>query len=581
MTIDPRGSGGEGAAPAWWARILIALGFLCLLAVDPLNAGSASSQRSEQAILRIAAPFYDASRAVTIVLIDDAFLDRIGSGWPMSYREQGLLLRRILAHEPAALFVDLLYRHRHGREPEAAAADGPKPAKVADDGADDASDDPLDLVAPLPGATDAPVPVYFAALTLAARAPDGAPRESCTAQAPASGLYVDDLVDRASIEPRLLAALAQRTAAGASTATGAAPRTGPVLDWVGVSWSGCGLSYPLLLAASSAAPTPAMALYTAACRRGVPARGCDALRGEPAPARFVAPLIVRWGAFAPYAQAPFYGAGVCQRYADAAGDVPWLQRLLTAFRQVALGALFDLRDQDQPDLSLPCPAVSVVRADALLDGDDRYLEPLLHGKAVLVGAQVAGVPDWQASPVHGQVPGVVLHAMALDNLLNYGASYTRAMRGSSTRAIMILLACAIALLAPAIVHRRALLDEATRSGIGLALWLAYAAVLLWYGHPSKAGAVVGVAIAFDLIKPAETFRGALLFALMALLALTALAAGRSPWNWIGLGFVLFATAETMKPYLKPSAAKVFPHPMSLCGRALTAAAGLIDNRNRR
>ena len=58
--------------------MLIALGFLALLVVDPLNAGSGSGQRSEQAILRIAAPFYDASDAVTVVLIDDAYLQRVG-----------------------------------------------------------------------------------------------------------------------------------------------------------------------------------------------------------------------------------------------------------------------------------------------------------------------------------------------------------------------------------------------------------------------------------------------------------------------------------------------------------------------
>ena len=129
-------------------RILIALGFLGLLVVDPLNAGSASGQRSEQALLRIDSPFYRASGDVTVILIDDAYLQQRGSGWPMSYREQGLPLRRILSYDPAAVFVDLLYRHRHGRGD-----------------ASGTEDEPLDLLRPLASATDRNVPVLFAALS--------------------------------------------------------------------------------------------------------------------------------------------------------------------------------------------------------------------------------------------------------------------------------------------------------------------------------------------------------------------------------------------------------------------------------
>jgi CHASE2 domain-containing sensor protein len=39
---------------------------------------------------------------------------------------------------------------------------------------------------------------------------------------------------------------------------------------------------------------------------------------------------------------------------------------------------------------------------------------------VLIGADILGSGDRIESPVHGQVPGVYLHAMALDNLLTFG-----------------------------------------------------------------------------------------------------------------------------------------------------------------
>ena len=550
------------APPAWWARALIALGFLGLLAVDPLNAGSASGQRSEQAVLRVASPFYVASGEVTVILIDDAFLRRIGSGWPMAYREQGLLLRRILAHEPAAVFVDLLYRHRHAREPAAGAAarpDGPTSDPTAPE-----SDEPGDLLLPLPGATDQPIPVLFATLpveSLAAESP-----VLCTRSLPAAGLSDAPLADAASIEPSLRAPFG--LAASAPVAAGSGPQPGTAL----VSWSGCGTAYPLLLAASRRGATPAMALFDATCRRRPEMPACQF--GGKAPLdvaeRFVAPMTVRWGAFAPGVQAPFYAEGVCQRMTDVEGRVPALTRALRSLQQLALGALFDLRDRRDPDLALPCPAVPVLRADAILDGDAAAVESLLRGRAVLLGAQISGIPDWQPSPVHGRVPGVVLHAMALDNLLVRGDRYLRPLPSGVSRGVMLALAFAAAVLAPWVVARKPYFREATRAGAGQVLWAAYAAVLAAHGHWSQSAAVLGVAIAFDLIKPTDTFRYALLFLVMAVLANLALAFGRTPWNWIGLVFVVLATTETLKAYLKGGPPKRFPHDASLCRRAWSA-----------
>ena len=543
---------------AWWVRVLIALGFLGLLVVDPLNAGSGSGQRSEQAVLRIVSPFYDASRQVTVVLIDDAFLARIGSGWPMSYREQGLLLRRILAHEPAAVFVDLLYRHRHGRE----ASD----------------DDPLDLLRPLPGATDQPIPVLFAALSVEQPGAPGTPRGFCLPKLPATGLYTDRLVDPRSIEPALRAPFgispvppsadaSTRTAAvGAVAATG--PRPGVAL----VSWSGCGNAYPLLLGGSRNAPTPAMAMFDATCRRRPALAACDF--GGRAPLevaqRFMQPMIVRWGAFAARSQEPFYAAGVCQRATNAEGGATLTTRVWRALQQLALGAVFNLRADDDPEVALPCPAVAVIPADAIVDGDAATVDALLRDRAVMIGAKVSGIPDWQLSGVHGLVPGVVLHAMALDNLLVRGASYLKPMSRDGSRFIMLALACGAALLAPWVVARKPWFRESTRAATGLALWIGYALVLAAHRHWLEALAVLGVATAFDLIKPAETFRLALLFALMSALAVLAVVAGRSPWNWIGLAFVVLATTETLKAYLKGGAPKPFPHPQSLLRAAWQA-----------
>jgi CHASE2 domain-containing sensor protein len=44
----------------------------------------------------------------------------------------------------------------------------------------------------------------------------------------------------------------------------------------------------------------------------------------------------------------------------------------------------------------------------------------IGGRVVMVGVKLAGINDIWDSPVHGQLPGVYAHAMALDNLLTYG-----------------------------------------------------------------------------------------------------------------------------------------------------------------
>ncbi|MFC0634861.1 CHASE2 domain-containing protein [Brevundimonas balnearis] len=50
---------------------------------------------------------------------------------------------------------------------------------------------------------------------------------------------------------------------------------------------------------------------------------------------------------------------------------------------------------------------------------------LLEDKLVLIGAVFDNGNDWIPSPLHGAVPGVHLHAMALDNLLTAGPAYLK------------------------------------------------------------------------------------------------------------------------------------------------------------
>lgn len=50
----------------------------------------------------------------------------------------------------------------------------------------------------------------------------------------------------------------------------------------------------------------------------------------------------------------------------------------------------------------------------------------LAGRVVLIGPAWDTAPDMVATPFHGRIPGVFVHAMALDNLMSYGGRYPRA-----------------------------------------------------------------------------------------------------------------------------------------------------------
>lgn len=57
--------------------------------------------------------------------------------------------------------------------------------------------------------------------------------------------------------------------------------------------------------------------------------------------------------------------------------------------------------------------------------EEAVLKQLLEGKVVMVGTALSGGGDRVLSPLHGRIPGVYLHAMALDNLLSFGDRYPR------------------------------------------------------------------------------------------------------------------------------------------------------------
>jgi hypothetical protein len=82
------------------------------------------------------------------------------------------------------------------------------------------------------------------------------------------------------------------------------------------------------------------------------------------------------------------------------------------------------------DAGMPvCPYTRALTLSDLRpsDADQARLDDLLTGRYVMIGAALSGFNDTVLSPVHDAIPGVFMHAMALDNLLTYGDRYKRAV----------------------------------------------------------------------------------------------------------------------------------------------------------
>jgi len=80
--------------------------------------------------------------------------------------------------------------------------------------------------------------------------------------------------------------------------------------------------------------------------------------------------------------------------------------------------------QDEAERATPlCPFHRTLSMAQVRNLSDEALASAVAGRYVMIGGAVPGHNDFVYSPVHGQLPGVYVHAMALDNLLTYRQTY--------------------------------------------------------------------------------------------------------------------------------------------------------------
>ncbi len=319
--------------------------WLALLSADPFGMSTAADRASENVFLRLYPILYPGAwrDQIQVVMIDEDQLplpigEAASGEWPLAFEDHAALIQRVLAFQPKAVFVDVLFDTQKGRDPGTFAA----------------------LLRDLPPGE----PLVFAS-------------------------YRDPRKQQRVIEP--LRALPHT---GNGALNGFVELTAPANHYQ--------------LRDENGRLSAAAALYNATFD---PAQGGTKL-GRNAPAD----MLLAWGNTVTRADARF---SECAPILDTAAS-RWAA-FVTAVR-AGVERAFDSdarRAAGHWERLQPCPYHSETAAREVFTGAEATLSAKFKGAYVFIGASISGSGDLVTSPVHGQLPGVYLHAMALDNLLTF------------------------------------------------------------------------------------------------------------------------------------------------------------------
>lgn len=339
------------ATPPLFSRWQYFLGAVVLLlaVLDPFGISSSSNNASAQWLNRVFASSYQSKgqEKIAVIVIDDAYLMRNNTYWPMPYSEQSKLFKRLLAYKPKAVFVDLLYSHDHSKG---------EPAQGSQ------------LLANVFERYRRQGIALLLANTGHSRGEDG--------------------------QANTLASLSQTSS--------------PTL----VVWSGFSDKYPLAVETPlGVMETPALSLYREYCKE----HPCAELPNDARAAMKEPPIAIQWGLNLAPEQINIADIAHCSTTNGV---------ILNFLKQLSQAVFWKLGDSAQ----VRCPYSLTLSASDLevsTTEDRALLAQLLRDRLVLVGANITSTGDLVQSPVHGKIPGIYLHAMALDNLITLGMQYDR------------------------------------------------------------------------------------------------------------------------------------------------------------
>lgn len=318
---------------------------------------------SERLVQKITSPFYGslAQDKIAVVLIDKESLRARGENWPPRYIYYEEVIRRIAKQKPAAIFLDVL---------------------VED------------------------VRSYDESLSVARKS-------------------LGDTLTKAKV-PLYLASLDNEN----NSVFNGVPWTQSTLS----GWRGFGDDYPLIVRSGQLYDqsdkqfnpneecdftknrTVALQIYQQLCSQGLQ-KNCSVSHEGPEKGKFCNAMVVQWGRNISkiVSDKDLISESQC-----SAVDQGVLTRIGESLRAFSASFLSGYDEDSLKQVRQPCPYTVTIREEDLSSEKARGV---LAGRVVMIGLSLSGIHDIVESPVHGQIPGVYLHAMALDNLLTWDSNY--------------------------------------------------------------------------------------------------------------------------------------------------------------
>lgn len=377
------------AAFLFWGLTSVIVDFL-----DPLGIIHTLHAYSETVVDRFAAPFYGspAQDRIAVVLIDEDTLRDREMPWPPRYTYYEEVVRRLLRHKPKAIFLDILLEERRDYDnslPDALAA-------LKDDMA--ATTIPVIFSQSEPGR-----PTLFGGIAGVEAAVAG--------WSHTSGDY-----------PLLVAP-------GHTLGDAAHPPSGHDAH-------GCDPEHGV--------EPVAVRLYRLACQEGGP--GCAEPASLLAGHELCRPMVVHWGR----AVSPVMGTHDLLPLDSCDLTDPSPSNRIKAALAAGWASLRSGFSHDAVEHARqPCPYTVTIKEHDLADP---RIAGVLEGRIVMVGTSLTGIHDVVTSPVHGLVPGVYLHAMALDNLMTWGRDHYS--RSHGMLAVIVVLGAVTALIVSIVLRMR-------------------------------------------------------------------------------------------------------------------------------
>jgi len=358
---------GKPRLRTWFHYVASVFLAIVLVQWDPLQWNEASSNASQDLAYRLLiGPFYptDHHDDVTVVLFNEATLGYLGATWPTALGEHAHILRNILNQEPRAVMVDFVFP--------------------------DERYDPSvhDLQEVIQDYKDKAIPLYFAR---------------------AEGTNLNWI--RPDLSAATLTSIVRETGDGVSrTYEPCSKLSGGRIDCAcdagGNQFQACPPEAQPATPGSPVALTAAFELF------GYP----DGLK-DGFDIRDPISMDVVWS-----------------NRLNLINDSWMRKKTPWGIEKLCLGIGSNLWDlllrmwftSEDYSFRQTCPYTTTVPAHGVLQApNDPKLHEVLHDKSVFYGGDLTGIEDTVVPPTHVKLPGVYLHAMALDNLLTFDGKYKR------------------------------------------------------------------------------------------------------------------------------------------------------------